>query len=74
MATKKPVKKGAKHSPRNKVSRPTNAQKATIRDQLVSRGVPLAQAEMLSGELENISAGEIAERRIKWQKDLPKGS
>ena len=74
MAKKKPVKKGAKHSPRNKVSRPTNAQKARMRARLVANGVPLTQAEILSGEMEDISAGEIARRRINWQKALPKGS
>ena len=72
MAKKKPVKKGAKHSPRNKTSSPTSTQKAKLRARLVVQGVPVTQAQMLSGEMEGITAGAIAARRISWQKTLPK--
>ena len=72
MAKKKPVKKGAKHSPRNKTSSPTTAQKSMMRARLVAHGVSLTQAQMLSGEMEGITAGAIAARRISWQKTLPK--
>jgi len=72
MAKKKPVKKGAKHLPRMKTEELTSAQKAKLRARLVVQGIPVTQAEILSGELEDISAGEIAERRIRWQKTLPK--
>ena len=72
MAKKKPIKRGAKHSPRMKTEEPTSTQKAKLRARLVVQGVPVTQAEMLSGELEDITSGEIAERRIRWQKTLPK--
>ena len=73
MPTKKPVTEGAKHSPRNKTSNPTTAQKSMMRARLVAHGVPLTQAALLSGEMEGITAGAIAERRIAWQKTLKKG-
>ena len=69
---KKPVKKGAKHAIKKKSAKPTKGHKGKMRARLVSKGVPLTDAERITGELENLTAEEIATRRIAWQKNLPK--
>lgn len=53
--------------------KPSKPEKAKTTNKLKAKGVPTAKAKELSGEDDdNLTAREIAERRIAWQRQLKK--
>lgn len=57
----------------DKKTKPDTASKKNTTDRLKAKGVPEALAKHLSGEDEDLTLEEIAERRISWQQNLPRG-
>lgn len=51
-------------------AKPTTTQKAQTRSRLLARGVAHPVARHLAGETDDLTAREIAERRIAWQRTL----
>jgi len=56
----------------SKDEKPVKADKVKTTARLEAKGVDKATAKHLSGEDEQLSAKEIADRRIAWQKTLQK--
>lgn len=57
---------------RSRQRRRTTAQKRKERLKLEAKGVPRRKAKELTGEDEDLDDETIANRRIAWQRTLPK--
>jgi hypothetical protein len=67
---RKPVDPKRKPTPAARAEKPLIAAKQIARQRLVGKGVALALAKWLSGEDENLTRQQIAQRRIEWQRTL----